>query len=61
MSKMNVYCMYCKTGQTVDNIHQAENWAADHYHPDAYATRGTHWHMPKRSLLSRLKEWLGYE
>jgi len=61
MSKMNVYCMYCKTGQAVSNIQQAEDWAADHHHPDAYAPRGSHLHVPKRSLLARLREWLGYE
>ncbi len=59
MSKMNVYCMHCRSGQSVSNISQAEEWASDHRHPDAYAMRGSHMHVPKRSLLVRLREWLG--
>lgn len=52
MSRMNVYCMHCKTGQAVNNIQQAEDWAGDHQHPEAYGRL-----YPSR--WARLKKWLG--
>lgn len=59
MGKMHVYCMHCKTDQTVETIHQAEDWAADHRHPEAFEARGVHWYHPKKSWIQRLRDWLG--
>lgn len=59
MSRITVYCMGCKTGQAVENAEQAEDWAADHRHPEMYGANGMHWHVPKQSWITRLRIWLG--
>lgn len=62
MGRMHVYCMSCKTDQPVETIQQAEDWAAEHKHPEFYVGstgQGMHWYHPKQSWITRLKNWLG--
>lgn len=62
LGKMHVYCMSCKTDQTVETIQQAEDWASDHRHPELYIGDGSsamHWYHPKKSWITRLRDWLG--